>query len=169
MSPFPPDTFQRLEGISSPNRLPLLPPPPTTTTSLACHPAGRRLMTLCLPSNRLFDNKPAFPSLLRVSTAEDDEDAPPCSNRIRGMWHHTQGVVREQAGWSGEWEPLIFIHDSKKVLVCWHRLLHLHSVIDCLPQRGSFVYLQIDEPVLLTLFPCHPVMLPLKKALQHSP
>ncbi len=124
-------------------------------------------MTLCLPSNRLFDNKPAVPSL-HVSTAEGDEDAR-CSNRKRGMWCHTQGFVGEQAARPGEWEPLIFIHDREKVLVCWHRLLHLHSVIDCLPQRGSSVYLQIDEPVLLTPFLCHPVMLPHKKTLQSSP
>lgn len=31
-------------------------------------------MTLCLPSNRLFDNKPAFSSL-RVRTGEDDKDS----------------------------------------------------------------------------------------------
>lgn len=126
-------------------------------------------MTLCLPSNRLFDNKPA-PSLL-----------PPLCRR-RERWRHSIGVAtgseecdathtdlceNERAG-PGEWEPLIFIHDREKVLVCWHRLLHLHSVIDCLPQRGSFVYLQIDEPVLLTLFPRHPLMLPPKKTLQSS-
>lgn len=165
MSPSPPDTSQRPKGISSPNS-PHRPTPPPP--SPACHPAGRRLMTLCLPSNRLFDNKPAFPSL-HVSTAEDDEDAPRCSNRKRGMWRHTHESVREQAGRPGEWEPLIFIHDREKVLVCWHRLLHLHSVIDCLPQRGSSVYLQIDEPVLLTPFSCHAVMLPPKKTLQSSP
>lgn len=168
MSPSPPDTSQRPKGISSPNSPHRPPPSPHRPPSPACHPAGRRLMTLCLPSNRLFDNKLAFP-FLHVSTAEDVEDAPRCSNRKRGMWRHTHGSVREQAGQPGEWEPLIFIHDREKVLVCWHRLLHLHSVIDCLPQRGSFVYLQIDEPVLLTPFSCHAVMLPPKKTLQSSP
>lgn len=61
MSPSSPDASLWLEGTSSPNSQtatsqPSNPPPPS-----ACHPAGRRLMTWCLPSNRLFDSEPSFP------------------------------------------------------------------------------------------------------------
>lgn len=78
MSSFPPDTCQRLEGISSPNS----PAGPPRASRL--RPAGRRLMTLCLPSNRLFDNKPASVSprlrttettLHRVATGREECDA----------------------------------------------------------------------------------------------
>lgn len=156
MRPSTPDSFQRPPGGIS---LPTSPLPPPSGS--ARHPAGRRLMTLCLPSNRLFDNAPAHlirTALPGVATGSEECDAAHThththSRARRRVWENGQG-------WPGHWEPLIFIHDREKVLVCWHRLLHLHSVIDCLPQRGSFVYLQIDEPVPLTLSPCHPLMLP---------
>lgn len=124
---------------------------------------GRRLMTLCLPSNRLFDNRTPLPVPLLHCFNIDTQ----CSNRKHGMWLHTWLCGRTR-GRAGEWEPLIFIHDREKVVACWHRLLHLHAVIDCLPQPGSSVYLQIDEPVSLAPFPCHPVSPPWTTTLQHS-
>lgn len=94
---------QRPEGISSPNTsnhttAPFFSSPP----SPSCHPAGRRLMTLCLPSNRLFDNKPApsppsLPPSFRISR-RTMKTLHRCSNRKRGMWRHTHGSVRERAG-----------------------------------------------------------------------
>lgn len=131
------------------NLLSKQPPPPPPRPAIQ---PGHRLMTLCLPSSGLFDNYPSLP----LPPGFSDEDAP-CSNRKWGMRRLTQGFVGEQAARPARWEPLIFIHDREKVLVCWHKLLHLHSVIDCLLQRGSCVCLQIDEPVPLTPFLCHPL------------
>ncbi len=83
------------------------------------------------------------------------------------MTRHTRLCGRTRSR-PAQREPLIFIHDREKVVVCWHRLLHLHSVIDCLAQRGSSVCLQTDEPVLLTPSRCHAVMLPHEKTPQSS-
>lgn len=146
--------------------LPTAPPTPLVPSGSTRRPAGRRLMTLCLPSNRLFDK--ALAHLMRTMLPGAATGSEECEPHTHTHTHHTcacthvhtMRVWENGQGWLGHWEPLIFIHDREKVLVCWHRLLHLHSVIDCLPQRGSFVYLQIDEPVLLTLSLCHPLMLP---------
>lgn len=89
--------------------------------------------------------------MLGVATGSEECDAAPGA-----LWERT------------DWEALIFIHDGEKVRVCWHKLLHLHSLIDCLPQRGSSVCLPADEPVLLTPPSCHALMLPQQKTLRSS-
>lgn len=55
------------------------------------HWLGRRLMTLCLSSNRLSDNRPGSPSLLPCFHAQKTR----CSNRKWGMWRGARGFVGE--------------------------------------------------------------------------
>lgn len=107
----------------------------------------QRLMTMCLPSNLLFDK--AITGFFHLY--KDIH----CSNRMLGMCCCTRlcQTASTQVGW---WEPPIFIHDKETALVCWHRLLHLHAVIDCLPLPGHSVHHQIDELVSFFPFPCHP-------------
>ncbi len=99
-------------------------------------------MTLCLPSNLFFDKViTGFFHLYK--------------NRMLGMWCCTRLCQKasSQVGW---WEPPIFIHDKETALVCWHRLLHFHAVIDCLPRPGHSVHHQIDELVSFVPSSCHP-------------
>lgn len=106
-------------------------------------------MTLCLPPNLFFDKAiPGPPGFFHLY--KDIQ----CSNRMHGMWCCTRFLqtASAQVGW---WEPPIFIHDKETALVCWHRLLHLHAVIDCLPLPGHSVHHQIDELVSFVLSPCH--------------